>query len=277
MKNPFPGMDPWMEGQWGDAHHTMIAFARTQIRPLLPPDLKARVEERVYIAPERPRRRSQGVTRGPDLSIVKRGIGSAVRPNVAAVVRAGTPSGAIATPVVLKLSGGDPVTEGYIAIREREPSNRLVTVIEVLSPSNKRTGVGRVKYRAKQRECLASGVNLVEIDLLRGGRWTVLAPFDQLPEGDEDAPYRASVWRAVTPGDVELYAFPLRDRLPAIAVPLRGSDPAVPLDLQPLVDGAYEEGEYNDTDYSLPPAPKLAAGDAAWAEALLRESGLLSR
>ena len=58
MPSPFPGMDPWMEQQWGDAHHTLITFAREQIRPLLPPDLRARVDEREFVdsygGPNRP-------------------------------------------------------------------------------------------------------------------------------------------------------------------------------------------------------------------------------
>lgn len=275
MSNPFPGMDPWMERRWSDAHHSIITFARRQIRPLLPPDLKVCVEERLYVASEPPRRQPRTtVTRSPDLSIVERDPGAAVR---ARSVAAGGGGAVLGDPLVLEMElEGGPFTEGYIEVRERRPSNRLVTVIEVLSPSNKRAGDGRTKYREKQKECLTAGVNLVEIDLLRGGRWTVAAPPDQVPTEGATAAYRASVWAAAAPAEVELYLFPLRERLKAIAVPLRAADPFVPLDLQGLVDGAHDEGEYDDADYTCPPKPKLSPEDMAWARAVLQEKGLIN-
>jgi len=62
-----------------------------------------------------------------------------------------------------------PFKESYIEIRRRQgKSVRLVTSLEVLSPSNKTVGnPGREQYVKKQREVLGGEVNLVEIDLLR--------------------------------------------------------------------------------------------------------------
>jgi hypothetical protein len=45
---------------------------------------------------------------------------------------------------------------------------RLVTAIEVLSPTNKR-GEGRIEYAAKRQSIMRSDTHLIEIDLLRAG------------------------------------------------------------------------------------------------------------
>jgi hypothetical protein len=172
--------------------------------------------------------------------------------------------------------GSDPVTEGFVEIRERRPSSRLVTVIEVLGPANKAAGTGRKKYLAKQLEYRRAGVNLVEIDLLRGGRWTVVAPPDKLPDDIMDAAaYRVSVWRATSPDDADFFPIGLRESLPVIPVPLRSTDEDVPLDLQPLLNRVYDLGGYDDTDYEANPKPRLSRQDASWAEKNLRAKGLL--
>lgn len=270
MENPFPGMDPWMEDQWGDAHARMIIYACDQMRPYLPVDLRARVEERVFVSAGPPRRRG---TRQPDLYVSERRgrpVGSPAGRATAAQ------EGGVALAQPLRLAFGvDQHTETFIEIRERRPSGRLVTVVEVLSPANKRRGSGRTEYVRKQRECLAAGVNLVEIDLLRGGRWTVVAPPDELPQDVGEPPYRVSVWRAADPDEVEFYPLSLRDRLPAIGVPLRETDADAPLDLQSLLNQTYVAGEYDDTDYAVDPVPRLSADDLAWARQLLTEKGLL--
>ena len=178
----------------------------------------------------------------------------------------------LAEPLVLELCA-DPVTEGFIEIRETGRGERLVTVIEVLSPANKVSGAGRRKYRRKQKEIQQSDVNLVEIDLLRAGNWTVLAGRDLLPK-ELQTPYRICVWRHWRPLAIEYYHAPQRERLPAIRLPLREQDKDVALDLQALIDRSYRYGRYEGTDYSADPEPPLAGEDADWANALLREHGL---
>jgi hypothetical protein len=167
----------------------------------------------------------------------------------------------------------EPVTEGFIEIREPGSGDRVITVIEVLSPANKEPGEGRRQYRRKQRKRQQARVNLVEIDLLRAGRWTVLAAQDWLPERLHE-PYRVSVYRSWRPLPLEFYHAPLRQRLPAIRVPLRKGDPDVALDLQSLVDRSYQFGRYEHTNYSEDPKPPFTADDAVWADALLCEKGL---
>jgi hypothetical protein len=66
---------------------------------------------------------------------------------------------------------------------------------------------------------------------------------------------------------------PLRERLPAIPIPLRQSDRPVPLDLQALLDQCYRNGRYDDIDYAEAPIPALDTEEMAWAEALLKAAG----
>ena len=59
--------------------------------------------------------------------------------------------------------------EIFLTLRDRA-SNEVVTVIEVLSPSNKRPGSdGRKEYLEKRNQVLMSTAHLIELDLLRGG------------------------------------------------------------------------------------------------------------
>lgn len=144
-----------------------------------------------------------------------------------------------------------------------------MTVLEFVSPTNKSTKVGRRKYLQKQREVVSSEVNLVEVDLLRGGRGITLASGEVTPVGRRCS-YHACARRASEPAVLEYYALPLRGRLPAVRIPLRACDEDVPLDLQSLVNTAYERGRYGETiDYSKPPIPPLEAGDAEWARAMV--------
>jgi hypothetical protein len=67
--------------------------------------------------------------------------------------------------------------EVFIEILSLPEPSRVVTVIKVLSPSNKVAGSpGRQLYLTKQQEIFESQTHLIEIDLLRRGEHTVLAP-----------------------------------------------------------------------------------------------------
>ena len=263
MENPFPGMDPWMEQQWGDAHHSLITYARDKLRLVLPADLRPRVVERVFVeSPFSP----EGV-RFPDLRVVEY-LSTAPLPSGSAD-HAGVST---AEPLVLELAA-EPITEGFIQITDATSGNRVVSVVEVLSPSNKRPGEGQKAYLDKQQECRNGGVNLVEIDLLRGGQRILLAREDRVPASHR-TPYRVSVWRATRPTSVEVYRVPLRERLPAVRIPLRPQDQDVVLDLQPLLNDAYRNGSYETTNYDRDPVPRLDPQDAVWADHILREKGL---
>lgn len=71
---------------------------------------------------------------------------------------------------------GRPAALAGIEILDLHSGQRVVAVIEVVSPSNKCPGPGRDAYLAKQREIMGSTSHLIEIDLLRAGEHVVSVP-----------------------------------------------------------------------------------------------------
>jgi hypothetical protein len=257
MQSPFPGMDPYLEQHWGDVHHNLITFAQGMLNDRLPRDLRARVEERIVV--DLP---SQERTYYPDVRVVEhpsQGPAAAVVPSDVTVAEP------------LEVPFLEPETQGFLEIVETRPDRRVVTVVEVLNPSNKYAGRGRDLYRQKQRDLLDGDVSLVEIDLLRARPHVLQLPLAQYPPAYR-TPYKVCVHRAGK-AKAEIYRVPLRERLPGIRVPLRETDADVPLDLQALIGQVYRHGRYDDIDYAVPAVPPLDADDAAWAEALLRAAG----
>ena len=181
---------------------------------------------------------------------------------------------AVAEPLVIQIDQDEPVRQGFIEIIDLKSGRRVVTVIEIISPSNKVAGPGRDMYVKKQGELRQAGVSLAEIDLNRTGSRVLSAPFERIPDGHR-TPYAACVRRGWKPSAFEYYRLPLHERLPAIAIPLRQTDADIPLDLQAVLDECCEEGRYvDDIDYHHDPDPPLCPDDAVWADALLREHGL---
>ena len=262
MTSPFPGMDPYLEASWGDVHNTLITYAREQLQPLLPPDLRARAEECLVVeSPDSSRR-----TIRPDLHVSGR-----PRPRGNPAPPAEGAGIAVAEPLRF-LIDDEPEIRRYLEILDIRSGRRIITALEILSPSNKAPGPGRDKYLQKQRELAEAGVNTIEIDLLRGGLRTLAVSDDLIPASHRTA-YAAWVRRADS-GVLEYYRGPLRERLPAIHIPLRPEDADVPLDVQALIDRCYLTGAYgDDLDYRADPVPPLDPADAAWADALLRERG----
>jgi hypothetical protein len=258
MKSPFPGMDPYLERQWGDVHHSMIQYARDMLQPALPADLRARVEERVYLECESELR----CVIVPDLHVAE--VRSAVEGVAADRERGGT---AVAEPVVFEVRE-EPITEGYIEIRQRE-GGKVVTIVEFLSPANKLGGAGRQKYLQNQEEALRWNASLVEIDLVRAGQATVA-----LPGQDLLRKYRPDYVACISPGwkrnRREAYPISLRDRLPVLPIPLRENEGRIILDLQELLDHVYQAGRYDDTDYGIELEPPLPAEHAPWVAKLLK-------
>ena len=96
----------------------------------------------------------------------------------------------------------------YLEIIDRESGNRVVTVIEFLSPSNKSPGPNREQYLRKQQEVCSSGANLVEIDLNRLGIHTLAFPLaHRKPEGR--TAYMGCVRRVTRRDKAEVYLMPL--------------------------------------------------------------------
>jgi hypothetical protein len=250
MPSPFPGMDPFLEGspEWQDFHDDFIYAIRQALVPQVRPRYLVRAQTQVYVLEE---------TDGhvgiiiPDVLVAE---GGSLSPP-----ESGGVSVAVAAPAIARLAFVQKQKQAYLEIRERE-TRRLVTVIEVLSPSNKRKGSDAWGDYLKRRDAIfSSEVHLVELDLLRGGERMPMG--DPLPSGD----YYAIISRSYRRPFCEVYAWTLRDPMPTIPVPLLKGDPDAVLNLQEIFTTVYEQAGY---DYSLdyngefepPPRPE----DADW-------------
>ena len=252
-------MDPYLERHWPDLHAKLIAYAADDLNQRLPEDLIASTEERVAVEAEG----EEGIY-APDVRLVE----MTHEPSKGAEL--GPAGTSLATKYRL-LAQVEPITERYIRVIEAR-SERLISVIDFISPANK-LGAGLVAFKAKRGELLGSGVNFVEIDLVRRGDWRKLLRPHQCP-ASAVAAYRFTLRVAADPGAVHFEPIPLRDPLPAVPVPLRPRDPEVKLELQPLVERVYANGRYDRRlDYHQPCVPPLEGEDAAWADELLRRAG----
>jgi hypothetical protein len=166
----------------------------------------------------------------------------------------------------------------FVEIRDAAQDHKLITLVEILSPSNKRRGRDRNSYEAKQRQVLESDASLIEIDLLRAGRRILPHPHLEaaIARLEPRPDYVVLLSRAWERDEFTLgyiaFPFALRDPLPCIPTPLKEGEPEPPLDLQAVFRSTYDTGAYRRgmVDYSRPPKPPLSAEDAAWAEGLLR-------
>ena len=250
MPSPFPGMNPFIESDaiWQDFHQRFIYASAAFIAPQARPKYFVKVETSSYIheqsAEERKYRRPDVAVSLPPGSQQIKGPGSAVQAPAYAVI-----------PFV------DMEELSFVEVIDRG-SRKLVTAIEVLSPSNKKHGGDRDQYLAKRQHYFSASVNLVEIDLLRG--------FDRLPvEGLPPCDYFALVSRAEDQPRAGVWPIKLRDALPTIPIPLRHPDPDVTLDLQAVLNRVYDEAFYGDVIYDNQPEPPLSAEDDAWARSVI--------
>lgn len=263
MKSPFPGMDPYIEacGLWADFHDDLIAEIKRSLAARLPERYFVQTGERSYV-----------VIAGTDQNEAR-----PIYPDVAvensAVKEIASESGgalAVAEPVVetgvvtMRAFIDEHFRENFIEIYEAEPGPRLVTCIEVLSPTNKHRGEKGWKLYLRKRNALLLGkANLVEIDLVRNGRRMPMvepwpkSPYYVLIARDSEAPY-CRVWPAH-----------FHHPLPEVPVPLASPDADIPLALQPMIEAVYERSRYArrlDYQKALNPllSPEESAGLADW-------------
>jgi hypothetical protein len=241
-------MNPYLEQEdvWLDFHQSLIPLIREVLAEQVRPGYVVKVEEQLYIHElSAEERLLQGRS---DVSLVR-------SPSSAATRSTGT---CIQAPAHARfLPAVDVERHSFLEIRDRTDRG-LVTVVELLSPSNKRSGPDREQYVAKRRQIAATQTHLVEIDLLRGGP---RMPMEDLPDCD----YYVLVSRADTRPDVEVWPLLLRDCLPVIPIPLRAPDADARIDLQQVLHRLYDAAGYEDYIYSGTPRPPLHPEDAIWA------------
>lgn len=257
MNNPFPGMNPFLEQRWGDFHTSFNVAMRDALNRGLPGDLEARVEESVTVDYDDEHR-----TIYPDVNVIE----------VEGETSVATESAvAVAEPTVVTLRD-EPRTERHIEILDRTTGGRVITAIELISPANK-TPEGRAAYYKKQTEFVTARVNLVEIDLIRGGLFVLAMPESKLPRKCRTH-YLINVRRATHPEQAFLYPASFTQPLPNIRIPLRPTDIDVVLQLQPLLDECFDRGRYR-LHYQEPLSPALSTEDSEWIKQRLQEQGLL--
>jgi hypothetical protein len=248
-------MNPYLEepGIWPDLHGTLIIMIRSALNRVLPERYSALVDRHVWLyEPDAESRRLVGK---PDDLVIESRPFAPTGPVAPAMLSA---------PAVRILPAVRREGVRYLPIRDRH-SRQVVTVLEILSPSNKVAGEDREQYLGKRQDYLASGTNLVEIDLLRAGQ--------RMPMGEPAAPvgdYYVLVSQAVSFPEIGIWPISVREPLPTFPLPLLPEDGSVPLALQQCYEAALEGARYDrELDYSKPPVPPLSEPDATWAREIL--------
>lgn len=257
---PFPGMDPYLERReiWADFHDRLVALICAALQPHLRPRYVALTQDRIYVVES-----ERGVR--PDVSVVRTSASKSSPQARRGVLE-------LDTPVVFDLVREE-IREPLIHIVETAAGNRLVTALEVLSPSNKGSLDGRSAYLQKTEELWDGGASLVEIDLWPGGDPIVRVPRERL-ESLRPWRYVVAVSRYEPPKQ-EVYRTTLDQRLPRVGVPLAKGDSDVPLDLQAVFARCWEEGPYPELlRYDGPPPGGMTAEEARWVEGTLRTAGI---
>lgn len=266
--NPFPGMNPFLQASWGNVRTRLISYIVDALAESLPLDLSALVEEHVALASPGEKKQAHRV----DVAVLEPW--QVMLPTVVPFNSGQVEENAVAVAEPL-IFAADGMMERWIEIHDVD--GNLITVIEVLSPTNKQ-GPGQRAYQDRQRRFLSAGVQSVEIDLIRGGGHAVSVPADLV------APHRpagtchlvcTTRWPGSEGSRWEVYLCPLQQPLPTIRVPLRSDEPDVALALQPLVDRCYRTGRYWQLSHSVKDLhPPLAdAEEVIWAEGRLHDAG----
>ncbi len=274
MPSPFPGMDPFLEAPdiWPDFHQRLAGQISSALNLSMPAPYYARLEMRPEVGiVEEP-----GYVRRivPDVAVVRHPVGA---PSAAAVLE--SPRTEISK--FYEFNFLDEVGEHHsVEVRDSARGHKLITLIEIVSPSNKRRGPDRESYIQKQQEILASDASLIEIDLLRsGGRLFAEPVMDDLVSRLTPAPSyfvlvnRAWQRRGASRG-YQVFSVTMQEPLPCFPVPLREAEREIPLDLQFVFNRAYDEGPYRRgaVDYRQPADPPLASTELDWAAEVLKAS-----
>lgn len=260
MPSPFPGMDPYIEQRelWSDFHNDLAAEIRAALNQKVQPKYFARNTRYVtYDTIEVDTFRPEGLY--TDVGVWE---SQPQAPGPMAVAVSPAPFESLIAYEI-------PFRQHNIEIHD-SVTKALVTVIEILSPVNKRVGhKAHTDYLRKRRRLLNSETHLLEIDLLRAGTRPPLAK--PVPP----APYYITLSRANRRPRIEVWPIQLYDALPVVPVPLLAPDPDVALDLGGAVASVYERGAYGaEIDYTPSPTPPLTEVEATWLNEWLQKVGV---
>ena len=256
--NPFPGMNPYLEHRhiWPGFHDSLVAQLQADIGPRLPDRYRVDLHQRVEI--------DAGSGPPPDLAFM---IPDALVTGEPAVQTSSPDTATGSTAVVTS-----PVEEYAVRVRmprevkvnwlriEAMPDRELVTIVEVMSPTNKVPGRERNRYERKREVIVGSGANLVEIDLLR--RWQPM-PLETPPPASD---YRILVCEGWQRPSALLYPFNVQQPIPPFALPLLPEDKPLQVDLGPIINAMHHTARYGQvTRYQdPPPEPAFAPEVAEW-------------
>lgn len=262
MPSPFPGMDPYLEGEmWQEFHETFAGEIRAQLMPQLRPKYVALLAKRYVL--DRPGLGIMQPTERyvyPDVHVVKPAQSTHSPLSVYSGVAVMEPTIEVQSPMLEEV----PVLS--IEIRD-VAERRLVTLIEILSPVNKR-GEGAREYAQRRLELMQTSTHLLEIDLLCQGRRI------QLLQDPPPAPYYIYLSRVQRRPYTQLWALPLQNPLPRIPVPLLPPDSDVPLDLQAVLTACFTLVGYEELlDYQAKPPAGLSEEEKIWVIETLYQQG----
>jgi len=256
-------MDPYLEGElWQEFHETLASAIRAQLLPRLPAKYVALLAKRYAL--DRP---VLSILDVPSERVIYPDVHVAALRERADVAFAPVGVGVAEPPFELLSPIPEQVPLLSVEIRD-VAERRLVTVIEILSPVNKR-GEGWRDYVERRTDLLQTRTHLLEIDLLRQG--TRIPLVGELPP----ASYYVYLSRTQRRPRTQVWPVQLHDRLPTVPVPLLPPDPDVPLDLQAAIKACFDLVGYERLlDYAAPPPPPpLSESDAVWAAEVLRAAG----
>lgn len=250
MPSPFPGMNPYLERQfeWDSFHNHFLIECLKRLVPQIGTGYVVRSNTRLYI--HEPSAEERRFFAQADVAI-------SGQPSAGAAVATST----LSAPQYRTIPACvETERSNYLEIRSRD--DVVVTVIELLSRSNKLNQSDRDTFIAKRYELIRSDVNYVELNLLRAGP---PLPFEPPIRG----PYYAAVSRSDDRKRVGTWEWGIRDPLPKIPVPLRKPDGDAILDLKPILDTVVDEGGYAFSIYAHRPDPPLTPEDETWAKSLI--------
>lgn len=251
MPSPFPGMDPYLErpALWPDVHNGLIAAIQLSLAPQVRPRYYVAIEERVYLT----EMEGRDMVGQADVAVMGHGNGD-TEPGTQPAFSA--PDSSVLT---VRVPAVEEVRETYLEVRQTG-TDYVVAVIEVLSPTNKRPGRGRLLFQDKRMDVLGTRTHLIEIDLLRAGE-----PMPVLEDGSA-SDYRILVSRGNRRPNATLYVFGVRQPIPAFPLPLKRGDDEPTLDIGGLLHELYDRAGYDlRIDYSKVPYSPLSESDEAWA------------